>query len=141
MLKGLYGVDENNEYYELVEYTIPESVTVINQYAFAYSPLLTTIIVDENNTVYDSRNNCNAIIETEYDELILGCDTTIIPYGVKDICHGAFADCKNFTHIAIPDSVTCIGDYAFAGCTNLTAEEGMQLYKILYKILAKEGEE
>ncbi len=28
-----------------------------------------------------------------------------------------------------------------AGCTNLTAEEGMQLYKILYKILSKEGEE
>ena len=28
-----------------------------------------------------------------------------------------------------------------AGCTNLTAEEGMQLYKILYKILLKEGEE
>ncbi len=28
-----------------------------------------------------------------------------------------------------------------AGCTNLTAEEGLQLYKILYKILSKEGEE
>lgn len=27
-----------------------------------------------------------------------------------------------------------------AGCTNLTAEEGLQLYKILYKILLKEGE-
>lgn len=28
-----------------------------------------------------------------------------------------------------------------AGCTNLTAEEGLQLYRILYKILSKEGEE
>lgn len=27
-----------------------------------------------------------------------------------------------------------------AGCTNLTAEEGLQLYKILYKILGLEGE-
>ena len=82
---------------------------------------LTSIVVERGNKYYDSRDNCNAIIETEYNELIMGCDTTIIPYGVKNIWHGAFAGCKNLTNIVIPDSVTSIGEAAFSGCENLTS--------------------
>ena len=72
----------------LLDITIPQSVSSIGVDAFEGCTSLKSITVSESNPKYDSRNNCNAIIETQHDELILGCDTTIIPYGVKNIWHG-----------------------------------------------------
>jgi hypothetical protein len=53
--------------------TIPNSVTTIGTEAFAICSGFTSITVDSNNTTYDSRNNCNAIIETATNTLIAGC--------------------------------------------------------------------
>jgi hypothetical protein len=94
-------------------------VTSIGEGAFGGCDKLTKIKVTPGNPVYDSRNNCNAIIETKSNTLIQGCAKTIIPSSVTSIGEGAFESCDNLTSITIPSSVTSIGDDVFQGCENL----------------------
>ena len=104
----------------LTSIAIPSSVTTIGEDAFYFcGHVLTSIKVDESNVVYDSRNDCNAIIETGTNTLIRGCQNTIIPNDVTSIDAGAFSACVNMTSITIPNSITKIGDYAFEYCYNL----------------------
>ena len=90
--------------------TIPNSVTSIGDSAFRECSL-TNITIDSGNTKYDSRDNCNAIIETATNTLILGCQNTIIPNSVTSIGNAAFTN--GDTSVIIPNSVTSIGAYAF----------------------------
>lgn len=94
---------------------IPRHLTSsINPYIFLYNNL-SCIIVDSNNTVYDSRDECNAIIMTSTNELVLGCKNTIIPSTVSKIGDHAFYECMNMPlYFEIPASVDSIGRYAFA---------------------------
>ena len=94
--------------------TIPSSVQVIEETAFWWCSSLTSIIVESGNNVYDSRNNCNAIIETATNRLIAGCQNTIIPNDVAIIAGSAFRNQSNLTSITIPEGVTTIGDWSFA---------------------------
>lgn len=105
----------------LTSINIPASVTCIPFNVFSNCTGLTRIDVDENNTVYDSRDNCNAIIETATNTLISGCENTVIPNSVTIIGWGAFDSCIGLTSITIPDSVTSIEGYAFSDCTGLTS--------------------
>ena len=100
---------------------IPDSVIFIDLTAFLGCSNLTNIVIDKNNNVYDSRNNCNAIIETSTNTLIQGCSTTIIPDTVASIGCDAFNGCRNLTNIEIPDSVENIDENAFEDCTGLTS--------------------
>ena len=100
---------------------IPNTITYIGERAFSGCSSLTSIIVESGNTVYDSRDNCNAIIETATNTLIAGCQNTVIPNSVTSIGEDAFYDCSSLTSIEIPSGVTSIGDYAFSSCDNLTS--------------------
>ena len=126
----------------LLSITIPNSVFYIGEGAFDYcvkmkrvmigSGLtnleeafsgcsLETIIVDKDNPNYDSRDNCNAIIETPTNRLVLGCDNTIIPNSVTTIGARSFSGC-NFASLNIPNGVNTIILQAFsdAHITSLT---------------------
>ena len=104
----------------LTSVTIPNSVTSIGSSAFSCCSGLTSVTVDKNNGTYDSRDNCNAIIETSTNKLIVGCNNTIIPNSVTAISEYAFFRCSGLTSVTIPNSVTSIGDGAFCDCTGLT---------------------
>ena len=99
--------------------TIPNSVTSIAVSVFAFCPALTSIIVDKGNTTYDSRENCNAIIETKSNTLISGCKNTIIPNSVTTIGDYAFRGCSGLTSVTFGNSVTSIGYQAFYRCSAL----------------------
>jgi len=105
----------------LTTITIPNSVTSIGGWAFYGCRGLTSMIVESNNSVYDSRDNCNAIIDTKSNTLIAGCMSTVIPNSVLSIGFGAFSSCSGLTAITIPNNVTTIDAYAFSGCTGLTS--------------------
>lgn len=122
--------------------TIPKSVTKIGERIIERCSDLQTVVVERGNPIYDSRSNCNAIIETATNTLIAGCggsiipntvDTIgenafcrcdslrsiIIPNGVKNIALCAFDWCENLATISIPNSVTKIGHLAFSECPKL----------------------
>ena len=105
----------------LTSITIPQNVAQIGTNAFARCNNLSSIVVDENNEFYDSRKNCNAIIETANNKLLIGCSESIIPDDVKEIGSSAFEDCSGLTSITIPEGVTTIGSYAFYGCSGLAS--------------------
>ena len=106
---------------DLTSVSIPSSVKSISGNPFTNCSSLTSINVDSRNTVYDSRNNCNAIIETATNTLISGCQNTTIPENVRSIGGSAFSGCSGLTSVTIPEGVTSIGNGAFYGCSGLTS--------------------
>ena len=105
----------------LTSITIPSSVTSIGTSAFRGCSKLTSIVVEDGNTKYDSRNGCNAIIETATNTIIAGCINTVIPESVTSIGEAAFWGCRDLTSVSISNSVTSIGLMAFSHCSSLTS--------------------
>lgn len=81
---------------------------------------LESVTVDENNTVFDSREDCNAIIRTETNELFAGCKGTQVPDSVVSIGASAFWGCSGLESVVLPDNMESIGKFAFEGCSGLT---------------------
>ena len=107
----------------LTSLEIPNAVTSIGNSAFSHCDSLESITVGSGNTLYDSRDNCNALIETTTNTLLCGCKNSIIPNSVTSIGNHAFSGCRNLTLVEIPNSVTSIGNSAFNGCSSLTTLE------------------
>jgi len=105
----------------LTAITIPSSVISIDALTFVGCSGLNNIRVSSENEKYDSRDNCNAIIESASNVLIYGCKNSIVPSGVTSIGKQAFYRCSNLFSILIPASVTSIGQLAFSDCTGLTS--------------------
>ena len=126
----------------LKKITIPAGVTSIGAGILSYCAWLDSVIVVPGNSVYDSREKCNAIIETATNKLVAGCNNTFIPLsvtvigeeafsycnqmdslnipaGVKSIEYGAFRGCSKIKTFVIPESVESIDAYAFNGCSKL----------------------
>lgn len=82
---------------------------------------LSKIAVDAGNPEYDSRDNCNAIIRTSNNKLVLGCKNTIIPNNVTSIGSYAFTECPGLTSVTLGNNLDSIEFWAFKGCTNLTS--------------------
>lgn len=106
--------------YALMSLTIPASVTSIGSYEFEYCNSLSELIVEEGNTVYDSRDHCNAIIETMYNNLKYGCKNTVIPESVTQTGGtGVFYGIESLTSIHIPANISNINSGLFTDCKNL----------------------
>lgn len=102
---------------------VPTTVTHIGDNAFISSENISHIKVECGNPVYDSRQNCDAIIETATNTLFMGCTKTKIPYSVESIGDHAMDYVRGTsigvfwsTYITVPDSVTYISENAFAKC-------------------------
>ncbi len=105
----------------LISLNLPKTLSSMGRGAFSNCNSLEQIVVDAENLVYDSRDNCNAIIKTSTNALIAGCMSTIIPNTVISIGESAFYGCTGLTSIVIPNSVTAIGNSAFSSCSGLTS--------------------
>ena len=99
----------------LTSLAIPRSVKSIGDKAFINCSSLTSIVVDKDNPIYESRDNCNAIIEKYINRLIVGCSNTVIPNGVLFIGDVAFYGCRGLTTLDMPKSVIYIGTSSFEG--------------------------
>lgn len=123
---------------------IPASTTIIGMNPFKGNDNLDKITVDSLNKVYDSRNNCNAIMETATNTLISGCRSTIIPNNTLILAENAFGGLTSITNLhlpeglqkiegacfdgclglktmVLPESVKHIGDFAFSNCKSMTS--------------------
>ena len=114
----------------ITELYIPASIEYITNaddhpsLTFFDMPNLEKIVVDEANPYFDSRNNCNAVIERANGMLHRGCKNTVIPDDVRIIGPAAFSHDKGFTVGKLPDGITKIAPWAFYGtnavvCINL----------------------
>lgn len=107
----------------LASIVIPNTINKIWGGSFEGCSGLEEIIVEPGNKVYDSRENCNAIIKTTENTLIVGCKNTVIPNTVTRIGPLAFHNRMGLRSIRIPDSVVSVENDAFSGCTGLTSIE------------------
>ena len=112
---------------QVQQYIIGSDITSFGNNIFQDCNSLTSIVVDDRNSIYDSRNNCNAIIETATNVLIRGCKNTIIPDEVTSIGSWAFAYCSGLTSISLDNNITSIGENAFykSGLTSVTINDNM----------------
>ena len=102
----------------LKSFEIPKNVTKLSGNAFMSSGI-TMLTVSPENPVYDSRDNCNAVIETDTDKLIIGIYGTKIPETIRTIGSHAFESIHELSTLEIPVGVTTIEDYAFDECGSL----------------------
>ena len=105
---------------ELTKVKMSAGITNLGESPFGGCDNISSFVVDEKNQKYDSRNNCNAIIETATNTLIQGFATTKIPEGVKVIATAAFRSLATLTEIEIPASVEKIEPEAFLYCNQMT---------------------
>ena len=127
--RALFDIDGFNPiHFKSIE--IPKNVRaflILDDYTISKNSLV-SLKVNKDNPVYDSRDNCNAIIETASNKLVLGCKETKIPQSVTTIGYAAFSQCP-FTEITIPNGVVSIGERAFYYCdklTNIIIPEGVK---------------
>lgn len=120
---------------------IPENIKSIQPTVFWNCSNLEYIAVDENNKYYDSRENCNAIIETATNTMIEACYNTTIPKSVKIIGWGAFGSRKSMETIVVPDNIVKIDRESFAsrfnGSTDLkdlfVLNRNCDIYNVYYE--------
>ena len=99
--------------------SFPASVEDFGEGLFGSCYNLVSVVVDAKNESYDSRDNSNAIIDSDNDELLVACSSTKIPSSVKSIGNNAFYHCNMIEQLVIPEGIERIGNDAFFGCSSL----------------------
>ena len=119
----------------LVSITLPKTLVTIFSYSYKCQNILGEcksleyISVAEGNENYDSRNGCNALIETATDTMLTGCPKTIIPDSVSCIGEYAFNSYKYLLEdIRIPEGVSriCKGAFDISGTRYITLPDSIE---------------
>ena len=97
-----------------------EGITSLSSdFSFGGCGRLTSVIIENTvESLYDSRDNCNAIIKTNTNTLVKACRISTIPNSVKTIGTAAFQG-VSVVDVVIPDNVEEIEFNAFYNCTSL----------------------
>lgn len=111
--------------------SISASVESIAERAFIDCGKVEKIIVDKSNPKYDSRDNCNAIVDTESNKIIFGCSQTVFVSSITSIGVNAFAYCSELKELRLPSTITEIKSSAFSYCNNLKIAELPSSLKIV----------
>jgi len=123
---------DSNE--QIKEFTIPNGVTSIGDYAFESCTSLASVTISNGVTsigdyAFESctslkyieiPNSVTSIGEGVFQDCS-GLKSVKIPNGVTSIGDSTFYGCESLTSVTIPNSVTSIGDDAFGGCSKLTS--------------------
>ena len=100
---------------------IGSDISAISNESFLRCTALKNITVDAQNATYDSRNACNAIIETATNKLVLASNNALVPAEVTAIGANAFTTCPDLD-VTVPTAVTEIETDAFKGVGRLLFE-------------------
>ncbi len=104
---------------DLRSVNFPSTVSSLGEYIFYNCPELRFIDVNKENPIFDSREQCNAVIRTSDNAIELGCAGTIFPKSVSQISRNAFCGCTGMGSLSIPEWIEVIEDYAFSECFRL----------------------
>ena len=109
--------------YKLESVTIPNGVTRIGKRAFSGCPNLTDVTIPASMAVVDNGafSGCSNLKGVHISNLVNWCQITFV-YSSNPLrqAHELYLNGERVTRLAIPESVTAIGDDAFAGCSGLT---------------------
>ena len=118
-----WGIAHNES---LKELHLGSGAVNLDDYAIVGNTALEVITVDENNPVYDSRNNCNGIITTVNNSMVhdrhilfTACSRTVLPREVTWIARGAYQH-QGITMVILPEQITNLEYTCFEGCEYLT---------------------
>ncbi len=103
----------------LLSVTIPKNVNFLGLNLFYYCESLEELKVDPENETFDSRDNCNGIIVTEFNQLRNACKNTTFPESVTNIAALAYRGVMGVTEITIPEHIIDIYSQAFEECVDL----------------------
>lgn len=92
--------------------TIPETINSIMNSSFANFTGTESIVVSSKNKTYDSRENCNAIIETASNKLIASCKKTTIPTSVTALASLSLQN-SSFVEFTISEQFTSLESLSF----------------------------
>lgn len=125
----------------LTEIHLPASLQVLNNRLFRGCPLrsleipagvieiegsallgtsIAKLTVNPANTVFDSRDNCNAIIRTADNTIVAATAGAFIPASVDSIAQESFNELYGIRSITLPANLKHVADYGFMNLTNLT---------------------
>ena len=98
---------------------IGKNVNYIASNAFQTNQNQNYITVDSENITYDSRDNCNCLIETASNTVLAGSSNSTIPMGVVKIGPYAFHRKTGLKNIMFPEGFERFDNNSFAHCTSL----------------------
>ena len=105
----IFMKDSNNQYYEITEIEIPNTITKVGDYQFSgFSNVIDVVILNSATSIGTyAFSGCSSLESVE------------IPNSVTSIGSSAFYYCSSLESIVIPSSVTSIGEEAFYRCSSL----------------------
>ncbi len=130
--ENFYMLDRNNEYYEVTELVIPDTITSIGNYQFYGFGNIKKVTIPEGvtNIGHNAFTNCSNLISVDLPSTITNMGDFVfencsnlkdieLPNTITSMGGGVFAYCESLEEITIPTGINKIYMMSFVGCTSL----------------------